>query len=166
MILNDWRCAGARVLYQTIQNNIAVYIQVSRLGKRFHRDAMLLFIHSFIDGTFTVTEDHKVIMIDLVSYDINPRLLDHIDNVILERQVKARRREAEDMRRVRLKGCFWARVAKSAQLVIPHGPQHNGLGSFCLHQPVNGTFEKAVALRACEGDGAIYDTCKDSSLAM
>lgn len=127
---------------------------------------MLLIIHSFINGTLTVTEDHKVIMVDLVSYDINPRLLDHIDKVILERQIKARRREAEDMWRVRLKGCFWARVAESAQLVVPHGPQHNGLGPFCLHQTVNGTLEKNVALRVWEGDGAINNTCEDSPLAI
>lgn len=55
---------------------------------------------SFVRGAVTIVKGHKIIMVNLISYDLDPRLLGHIDVLILNRKVKAWRREAVDMGRV------------------------------------------------------------------
>jgi hypothetical protein len=64
---------------------------------------MMLCYKSFIGGTVTIVKDHKIGMVHLVSYDSSPRLFDRLDSLILERQIKARRRKAVDVRRMGVK---------------------------------------------------------------
>lgn len=64
---------------------------------------MMLCYKSFIGGTVTIVKDHKIVMVHLVSYDSSPRLFDRLDSLILECQIKARRRKAVDVRRMAVK---------------------------------------------------------------
>lgn len=41
-------------------------------------------LQSFIRSAFTIVKDHKIIVVNLVSHDVQPRLLDQIDNIILK----------------------------------------------------------------------------------
>lgn len=103
-------------------------------------------LQSFIRGAFTVFKDHEIIVVDLISHDVHPRLFDNINNVIFKRQIKAGWREAEDMRRVDLDSRLCAISSEPTELGIPHRPQHDGVRTFCFDEPVDSPLKEFLAL--------------------
>jgi hypothetical protein len=125
-------------LYEFDARLSAVLYKADGNRGRVYHNAML---QSFIGGTVTVIEDHEIVMVHLISYDSSPRLLDRIYDLVLESQIKTRRREAEDMRRMGVKSRRRTVVTEPSHLMILHGPEHDGLRTLCSEQTVHRTFE-------------------------
>lgn len=84
----------ARVRSRLIQVIVFPFV-TSNLQRGYNQD---LCYESFIRGAVAIVKDHKIVMVNLISYDLDPRLLDQIDIFIFKREIKARRWEAVDMR--------------------------------------------------------------------
>lgn len=111
-----------------------------------------------LSSAVSIVEDHEIIVVNLISHDLGPRLLNHIDVLVFKCKVEARRQEAVDMRRMPLnrRGCTV--VAKATQLGVSHGPQYGGLRTFWAKKTVHCALEEGVTLRAMKYDGAVDDT--------
>lgn len=105
---------------------------------------------SFIRGAVTIIKDHKIIMVNLITYDLGPRLLDHINVLVFKCKVEAGRQEAVDMRRMSADRRRCTVVAETAQLGVSHGPQNDSLGTLCTKETVHSTREESMTLRAGE----------------
>jgi hypothetical protein len=83
-------------------------------------------------------------MVHLISYDISPSLLDHVNDLILPCQVKTGRWEARDMGRVLVNGSRRPVITESARLSVSHGPEYHGLRTFGVEKPVDSTLKESV----------------------
>lgn len=107
---------------------------------------MGLCYKSFIRGAVTIIKDHKVIMVNLITYDLGPRLLDHIDVLVFKGKIEAGWQEAVDMRRMGANRRRGTIVAETTQLGVSHGPQHDGLRALCAKKTVHCAVEESMTL--------------------
>jgi hypothetical protein len=56
-----------------------------------------------VGSAIAIFKDHKIIIVYFISHDLLPRLLDKVEGIILKRQIKARRGEAEVRRKAVVK---------------------------------------------------------------
>lgn len=101
-------------------------------------------------GAVSIVKDHEIIVVHFVSYDLGPRLLNHVDILVFKCNVKAWRQEAVDMRRMALnrRGCTV--VAEATQLGVSHGPQYDSLRNLRAKKTVHCALEEGMTLWAME----------------
>lgn len=101
-------------------------------------------------------------MVNLISYDLGPRLLDHIDVLVFKCEVEAGRQEAVNMRRTSVNRRRCVIIAETTKLGVSHGPKHDGLRTLCANEAIYCTLEEGMTLRAMDRDSAVDDTCKQA----